>query len=232
MNKWVDKIIKLFVKGGAGRVVLKDLFVVILIGGLLFGISGVWPPLVAIESGSMEPNLQEGDLVFLMAVQVGEGKIEDVKTRREGENYYKFGERGDVIVFNAEGSADLPVILRVEFWVDEGEDWYDRGNPKWVVGKNCDMMPNCPSPHAGYITKGDNNGNYAQADGISGPVRPSWVKGTAEIRIPWMGYIKLIVNEVINLIILFVRLLWKIIEVSSNPPNKCWFDNNSFSILI
>lgn len=39
---------------------------VLLIGALLFGVSGVWPPMVAVESGSMEPHIQTGDLVFVM----------------------------------------------------------------------------------------------------------------------------------------------------------------------
>ncbi|MFL9629275.1 S24/S26 family peptidase, partial [Aeromonas jandaei] len=38
---------------------------VLLIGLLLFSLSGVWPPMVAIESGSMEPNMQPNDLVFM-----------------------------------------------------------------------------------------------------------------------------------------------------------------------
>jgi|APHM01.1.fsa_nt_gi Signal peptidase I len=38
---------------------------VLLVGALLFAASGVWPPLVAVESGSMEPHMSKGDLVFV-----------------------------------------------------------------------------------------------------------------------------------------------------------------------
>ena len=59
-------------------------------------------------------------------------------------------------------------------------------------------MFNCPAPHEGYITKGDGNERYDQSQGISGPVKSSWIKGTAEVRIPWIGYIKLIFNEMVG----------------------------------
>ena len=197
----IEKITGFFNEGEIGRVILKDLFFILLIGGILFGVSGVWPPLVAIESGSMEPNLHRGDLVFIMDVkEVEEGGL-SITTREGAGGDYKFGEVGDVIVFNANGSSNIPVIHRVEFLVEEGEDWYERGNPNWVVGKGCGAMPNCPAPHEGYITKGDNNGKYDQSQGISGPVKSSWVKGTAEGRIPWVGYIKLVFNEIVGVVI-------------------------------
>ena len=197
----IEKITGFFNEGEIGRVILKDLFFILLIGGILFGVSGVWPPLVAIESGSMEPNLHRGDLVFIMDVkEVEEGGL-SITTREGARGDYKFGEVGDVIVFNADGSSNIPVIHRVEFLVEEGEDWYERGNPNWVVGKGCGAMPNCPAPHEGYITKGDNNGKYDQSQGISGPVKSSWVKGTAEGRIPWVGYIKLVFNEIVGVVI-------------------------------
>src|SRR6056297_337911 len=39
---------------------------VVAVGVLLFAVSGVWPPMVAIESPSMEPHIDTGDLVFVM----------------------------------------------------------------------------------------------------------------------------------------------------------------------
>ena len=197
----IEKITGFFDEGEIGRVILKDLFFILLIGGILFGVSGVWPPLVAIESGSMEPNLHRGDLVFIMDVKEVENGGLSITTREGGRGNYKFGEVGDVIVFNADGNSNIPVIHRVEFLVEEGEDWYGRGNPNWVVGKGCGTMPNCPAPHEGYITKGDNNGKYDQSQGVSGPVKSSWVKGTAEGRIPWVGYIKLVFNEIVGIVI-------------------------------
>jgi signal peptidase len=197
----IEKITGFFKEGEIGRVILKDLFYILLIGGILFGVSGVWPPLVAIESGSMEPNLHRGDLVFIVDVkEIEEGGL-SITTRERMEGNPKFGEMGDVIVFNTDGSSNIPVIHRVEFLVEEGEDWYERGNPNWVVGKDCGAMSNCPAPHKGYITKGDNNGKYDQSQGISGPVKSSWIKGTAEGRIPWVGYIKLVFNEIVGVVV-------------------------------
>ena len=137
----IEKITGFFDEGEIGRVILKDLFFILLIGGILFGVSGVWPPLVAIESGSMEPNLHRGDLVFIMDVKEVENGGLSITTREGGRGNYKFGEVGDVIVFNADGNSNIPVIHRVEFLVEEGEDWYGRGNPNWVVGKGCGSSP-------------------------------------------------------------------------------------------
>ena len=190
----IRNIIDLFKEGGVGRLILKDLFFIFLIGGILFGVSGAWPPLVAIESESIEPNLHQGDLVFIMSNDRSGGVV----TGDEVGEYYKFGGKGDVIVFGVDGNPNNGVIHRAEFWVEGGEDWYDRGDPDWVVGKNCGSMLNCPAPHSGYITKGDGNEVYDQSQGISGPVKPSWGKGTAEARMPWIGYIKLIFNEIIG----------------------------------
>jgi hypothetical protein len=47
------------------REMLTSVASVAAVGLLLFALSGVWPPMVAVESGSMEPNMQRGDLIFL-----------------------------------------------------------------------------------------------------------------------------------------------------------------------
>lgn len=191
------------------RLVLKDVLVIVLVGGILFGVSGVWPPMVAIESDSMDPNLDKGDLIFI----VEENRYGGIETREDVVGYYKngmdikrhqegfkFGEYGDVIVFRPETQdhrEEYLVIHRAEMWVDENEDWYDRANPSWVIGKNCDMVENCPAPHSGYITKGDGNQKYDQVVKISDPVKTEWIHGNAKIRIPWLGYVKLFVNNLI-----------------------------------
>ena len=197
------------------REVLLSVLGVALVGVLLFAVSGIWPPMVAVESGSMEPHMYRGDLVFVMEehrlapafATAGTGVV----TYREAagrDTYRKFGDYGDVIVFSADGGGTTPVIHRARFWVDTGENWYDRADPDFVGGATaCEVdedpdtdtaMPNCPAPHAGFITKGDNvmtNRRYDQVAGISGPVRPTWIKGTAEVRIPWLGYVRLYFSE-------------------------------------
>jgi signal peptidase len=177
---------------------------VLLIGALLFAVSGVWPPLVAVESGSMEPHMQRGDLVFVMdegrfvpdAATPGSGVV----TYQDGAGvgYRTFGSYGDVIVFDPPAGGGPPIIHRARFWVDEGENWYDRADPEYIEAAQCGEtpdvhLPNCPAPHAGFITKGDNNPSYDQVSGIvrDGPVKPEWVIGTAELHVPYLGQIRL-----------------------------------------
>ncbi len=53
-----------------------------------------------------------------------------------------------------------------------------------------------PAPYSGYITKGDNvvtNKHFDQEGQISylTPVKDEWIIGTAQYRIPYLGYIRL-----------------------------------------
>jgi signal peptidase len=174
---------------------------VAMVGMLLFAVSGVWPPLVAVESGSMQPNMQKGDLVFVIdedrfspAYAHGDTGIVPAHVA-DDEGFRKFGGYGDVVVYEPGGNGQTtPVIHRVHFWVNEGENWYDEANPAFVDADSCDGLRNCPAPHAGFITKGDNqvtNNYYDQARGISPPVKPAWIRGTAEYRIPYLGWVRL-----------------------------------------
>ncbi|WP_123535275.1 S26 family signal peptidase [Halosimplex salinum] len=179
--------------------VVSSALAVVLVGVLLFAVSGVWPPMVAVESPSMTPNMQTGDLVFVMEEQrfPGDGAIAGtgVVTASTGEttDYRKFAKTGDVIVYKPDGREDTtPIIHRAMFWVDEGENWYDEANRQYVGNAgDCDALKNCPAPHAGFVTKGDANGVYDQSRGLSSPVKPSWVVGTAEVRVPKLGCIRL-----------------------------------------
>jgi signal peptidase len=174
---------------------------VLLVGVLLFAVSGVWPPLVAIESPSMEPHIDEGDLVFVMDEErfSGANAEHGVVTAREGERYVRFQQPGDVIVFEPDGDAErTPVIHRAMFYVEDGENWYDRADPDALGGADsCRELANCPANYSGFITKGDNNRHYDQIGGrpISDPVRPEWIIGTAEYRVPLLGEIRLGWNE-------------------------------------
>jgi len=81
--------------------------------------------------------------------------------------------------------------------VDDGENWYDRADPAVLDADSCDELRNCPAPHAGFITKGDNeatNDYYDQAKGLSSPVKPEWVRGTAQYRVPYLGWVRLTVS--------------------------------------
>jgi signal peptidase len=171
---------------------------VLLIGLVLFGASGVWPPMVAVESGSMEPHMERGDLIFVMEEQrlAPEFATADtgVVTHRTGESksFRKSDDYGDVIVFRPDGKAsETPIIHRARFWVNDSENWYDDANPEYLPGDSCTDIPNCPAPNAGFVTLGDNNRHYDQAIGRSRPVRPTWIHGTAEVRVPFLGHVRL-----------------------------------------
>jgi len=179
------------IAGSAGSVVL--------VGMLLFAVSGVWPPLVAIESASMEPHIDKGDLVFVMEEErfSGENAKHGVVTARQASSYDRFQQPGDVIVYEPNGSdRRTPIIHRAMFYVEKDEDWYSRADPDAIGdADNCSELANCPAPHDGFITKGDNersNRNYDQVgNAISPPVKPEWVVGTAEYRVPLLGEIRL-----------------------------------------
>lgn len=172
---------------------------VLLVGAFLFAVSGVWPPLVAIESQSMSPNIHTGDLVFVMEehrfppdAQHDETGVATAHAASEA-GYTQFHKAGDVIVYAPDGNNQTtPIIHRAMFWVEDGENWYDEANTEYIgSARNCEQLANCPAPHAGFITKGDYNNQYDQAIGLSDPVRPNWVVGTAEMRVPLLGCIRL-----------------------------------------
>ena len=187
------------------REILTSVGAVLLVGLLLFAVSGLWPPMVAIESPSMEPNMNTGDLVFVMEehrLAPGAAYADTgVVTHRTGQEtgYSKFNGAGDVIVFQRNGDATrTPIIHRAMFYVNESENWYDKAvavDPQAVgAADDCGELEFCPAPHGGFITKGDNentNRHYDQVTSLSAPVKPAWVVGTAEFRIPLLGNIRL-----------------------------------------
>lgn len=103
---------------------------------LTFAYSGNWPPMVVIESGSMEHDnnplypepsyshlgvIDTGDLVIVKKVEK-----KDIVTYLAGKKtgYKKYGDYGDVIVYykngikEYEGKSVTPVIHRAMAWVD------------------------------------------------------------------------------------------------------------------
>ncbi len=160
---------------GAFKDVAVTLAFVLAITGALYLYAGVWPPLVSVEGTSMYPHMVTGDLVVLRGldrVSVTPG------LRAVDSGYRMFGGYGDVIVYSPMGNRSrVPVIHRAVYWVDEGQEMWPGGPP---------------APHAGYITLGDNNFFYDQSTSISPdePVRPEWILGVSEYKIPYLGLLR------------------------------------------
>ncbi len=142
---------------------------------------GLWTPMVAVESGSMIPHIQIGDIIFVESIDRTE-----IITYEDGKNsdYTSFDDYGDVILYRPYGKGGgTPIIHRARYYVEKGE-------PMWNGGP--------AAPHAGYITKGDNtrtNPSFDQQGSISynQPVKKEWVIGKARFkRIPLLGCISLI----------------------------------------
>ncbi|WP_224268203.1 S26 family signal peptidase [Haloprofundus salinisoli] len=176
--------------------VLQPVAVVTAVFLLLVLVSGVWPPMVAIESGSMDPHMQKGDMVVITATDRFSGGSADaagvVTTDDDGE-YRRFVGDGDVIIYNAPNRG-TPIIHRARFRVEAGENWYERANQSYLPAgvESCDELRNCPAPHGGYVTMGDANGVYDQAKGIAPVVKEEWVRAKAGLRIPCLGWLRLV----------------------------------------
>jgi signal peptidase len=191
------------------------LFVVVVVGTISI-ISelalGLWTPMVAVESGSMIPNLNIGDIVVVQ----GASRTQ-VVTWEEAEStgYKAFNLPGDVILYRPYGKERLSLIdqglmlLGIPSPPDKATPiihralrWVEKGQPMWEGGP--------PAPVSGYITKGDHNSVIDQragrvvgvsndtylVEGISylTPVKKEWVIGVARLRIPLVGYVRLIPN--------------------------------------
>jgi signal peptidase I len=139
---------------------------------------GLWTPMVAVESGSMVPNLNIGDIIVVQGAT-----RTNVITWEDGEasGYKSFNLPGDVILYRPygkdkpslldQGKAILglplsptkatPIIHRALSFVQDGEPMWDGGPP---------------APFSGYVTKGDHNELIDQKAGrIFGVANPTYL---------------------------------------------------------
>jgi len=111
------------------------LWMVAVVGGIalaLFLVCGTWPAVVTIESESMVPHMNVGDLVFVVAPD----RFGSLQTWEDGKvsGYKKYEDYGDVIIYRPNGVTDFwasigvlplskqhPIIHRAMTWVDAGE---------------------------------------------------------------------------------------------------------------
>ena len=108
---------------------LKDIFIafilVVIVLGALVAYSGVWPPVVVIESGSMQHSKDEsfvgvidtGDMVLVKKVTQRWEVTPYIEARERGHSQY--GASGDVIIYYKLGDrSETPIIHRAVAWVE------------------------------------------------------------------------------------------------------------------
>jgi len=183
-------------KAGWARDILWIVGVVAGVALLLFLVSGTWPAVVAVESESMVPNMNVGDLVFVAAQdrygpltswaegqETGYAKFATYPDRQGNQVY------GDVIIYKPNGDTSVhPIIHRAVVWYE-----------------------NSSTP--GYVTKGDNNPTvdqdaYYQGIGVIQPVQKEWIVGKALFAIPLVGYLPLHIVE-FAVVIIALMLIWE-----------------------
>lgn len=142
---------------------VKDIIFVVVVVGVISIISqlalGLWTPMVAVESGSMVPNLNIGDIIVVQ----GATRTEVIPWEdAEKSGYQAFNKPGDVILYRPYGkeSPNLLDQLKMLVGISPGNDkatpiihralrLVQKGDPMWVGGP--------AAPFSGYITKGDHN---------------------------------------------------------------------------
>ncbi|ABN55981.1 MULTISPECIES: S24/S26 family peptidase [Methanoculleus] len=176
------------------------LWVVAVVGGialLLYLVAGTWPAVVTIESESMVPNMNVGDLVLV----VDEDRFGNLVTWAEGQRtgQSSFGDYGNVIVYRPNGADSVnPIIHRAMTYVDTAA----------VVESGLGAYYD--DPHGGYITRGDNNPYTDQPNlrisgiGVIEPVKKEWIVGKALVAVPLVGYLPLHLAEFAVVVILVI----------------------------
>jgi signal peptidase len=140
------KVIKAL-KGYKGLFIAAAIVIIVILG--LYAYSGIWPPLVVVESESMQHSdttsyigvIDTGDLVIVKTVS----SLSDIKTyvASYNEGYKTYGDYGDVVIYERDGSAAAtPVIHRAMVELDFNSTSYSFDIPslanvpveKWSVG--------------------------------------------------------------------------------------------------
>ncbi len=139
--------------------------------------------------------------------------------------YSNFGDYGDVIIYYRDygnpvihrailwleytnlGKWSAPALANFDTdrWTDDNgvaKDPYDLKGTLTISGLGwrnytASVDLDTLSKHSGYLTAGDNNQYFDQATGIStcGLVDKAHIKAVAGLEIPWLGCIKLLINN-------------------------------------
>ncbi|QYZ79347.1 signal peptidase I [Methanofollis formosanus] len=192
-----------------GRDIAWAVAVVAGIALVLFLVSGTWPAVVAIESGSMIPNMNIGDLVFVSAPD----RFGTFQTWEDGQvsGYMKYNDYGDVVIYRPNGADSVnPIIHRALMWVE--------ANQTVMLPLQNGQTVEYTAPHEGYITMGDNNpapdqlSVYREIGGQIEPVKKEWVVGKALFAIPFLGYLPLHIFEVAVVLIVLMFIYDFLVE--------------------
>jgi len=176
------------------RDILTSVIIVVIILGGLYLYTGLWPPMVVIESKSMShgdgnpPDSQigvidTGDLVLVKKVNDRHEIITYVEGKKTG--YMAYGDYGDVIIYRKNNMRDTPVIHRAVMYIE-----YNATSGNWDIpdigvrnvthynltdyGYNKDTITvwfdklqfqaSDGEKHGGFITMGDYNAAHANSD--------------------------------------------------------------------
>lgn len=103
--------------------IVAAVLVISVIMGSLYAYTGIWPPMVVIESGSMQHSdsrsyvgvIDTGDIVL-----VKESDFSEIKTYAEGRatGYERYGDFGDVIIYRPMGQDITPIIHRAIVYLE------------------------------------------------------------------------------------------------------------------
>jgi signal peptidase len=180
------------------------LWVIAVVGSIalaLYLICGTWPAVVTIESESMVPHMNIGDLVLV--VQKDRYGTFDTWESGNATGTPKFKEYGDVIIYKPNGMTNVhPIIHRAIQFVETGPVTDIKGQK---------LLINYTAPHSGYITWGDHNkypdqlARYPNIGQIE-PVKDEWIIGKALFTVPIVGYLPLHIAEV-TIIVIVIMLL-------------------------
>jgi signal peptidase I len=180
------------------------LWLVAVVGGIalaLYLICGTWPAVVTIESESMVPNMNVGDLVVV--VEKDRYSLFETWTDGNRTGTIKFGNYGDVIIYKPNGMTNIhPIIHRAIQYVETG----------LVIDIKGKKLPvNYTAPHNGYVTWGDHNRYPDQFSsypgiGVIEPVKNEWIIGKALFAVPIVGYLPLHIVEVTVIIFALMAL--------------------------
>jgi signal peptidase I len=169
---------------------------------ILFLVCGTWPAVVTIESGSMIPNMNIGDLVVVVQKD-RYGEFMTWETGKEA-NVSKFNSYGDVIIYKPNGMSSVhPIIHRAVVYATTTTPLTEiRGNP---------LLKNYTVAHDGYLTWGDNNPAPDQFVAFPGigtpePVKDEWIVGKALFTVPLVGYLPLHIYEVVIVVVVIMIL--------------------------